>query len=74
MNNEYDKDYAYIYNASVIHDDLFNDGKLDDKFAHDFARTYFVIAHCKHSKEEFDPIECDKFMKGWFEYWQHMFD
>lgn len=69
-NSKYLKDYGFIYNASVFHDDNFNEGKLDSEWAHQFARIYFALNHKDGAYKE----EIDEFMDGWYKFWNHMFD
>lgn len=62
--------YKYIYEASVFHDETFNEGKLDAEWAHQFARTIFALNHQDGATKE----EIEEFMNGWYDFWYHMFD
>ena len=69
-NKKYQEDYTYIYNASVFHDDNFNEGKLDSEWANQFAEIYFALNH----REGAYPGEKDEFINGWHDFFYHMFD
>lgn len=69
-NNKYQEDYTFIYNGSVLHDDLFNEGHLDTKWANEFAEIYFALKHPNGCYAE----EKEEFMYGWKEFFYHMFD
>ncbi len=67
---KYQSEYIYIYNASVLHDRLCNNDKLDVEWANEFAADYFALTH----KDNYSKEEKEEFMNGWYDYFYHMFD
>lgn len=68
MREDYNNDYTYLYNLSVLHDENDNNHVVDRKFAHDLAKAY------ARYKFKDDIARMNVFMDGWYDFYYHMFD
>lgn len=68
MREDYKNDYILLYNMSVYHDEKQNNGVCDSKWVHQVAEAY------ANEKFNSDIVKVTDFMKGWHDFYYHMFD